>query len=124
MNSFFLMRAKPLVQDLPTMKLRELPGWTDIAHKLKGLYKLETSKGGGPEPYAPMSMVKLMQLGQWHGLSDTQLEHALKARLDFMVFTGFELGDGSFPDATTICRFRNRLVTAKLDHVLLRRINV
>nr|WP_255719343.1 transposase [Pelomonas sp. P8] len=65
-----------------------------------------------------------MLLGQWHGLSDTQLEHALKVRLDFMVFTGFEPGDGSFPDATTICRFRNRLVTAKLDQVLLRRVNV
>jgi IS5 family transposase len=69
-------------------------------------------------------MFKLMLLGQWHGLSDTQLEHALKVRLDFMVFTGFEPGDGSFPDATTICRFRNRLVTAKLDQVLLRRVNV
>jgi IS5 family transposase len=52
------------------------------------------------------------------------LEHALKVRLDFMVFTGFEPGDGSFPDATTICRFRNRLVAAMLDQVLLRRVNL
>jgi len=124
MNSFFLMGAKPLVQGSPTMKLHELLDWADIAHKRKGLCKRETSKGGGPEPYAPLSMFKLMLLGQWHSLSDTQLEHALKVRLDFMVFTGFEPGDGSFPDATTICRFRNRLVTAKLDQVLLRRINV
>lgn len=42
------------------------------------------------EPYAPLAMFKLMLLGQWHGLSDTQLEHALKVRLDFMVVTGFE----------------------------------
>lgn len=27
------------------------------------------------------------------------------------------------PDATTICRFRNRLVTAELDKVLLRVVN-
>lgn len=38
-----------------------------------------------------------------------------------MVFTGFEPGE-PFPDATTICRFRNRLVQAKLDQVLLKRI--
>lgn len=41
-----------------------------------------------------------------------------------MVFTGFESGDGGFPDAITICRFRNCLVTAKLDQVLLRRVNL
>jgi IS5 family transposase len=123
MESFFLMGAKPLVQDSPTMKLHELLDWADIAHKLKGLYKREQTHGGGPEPYAPLSMFKLMLLGQWHGLSDTQLEQALKVRLDFMVFTGFEPAAGVFPDATTICRFRNRLVAAKLDQVLLRRIN-
>jgi transposase, IS5 family len=32
-----------------------------------------------------------------------------------MVFTGFEPSDGSFPNATTICRLRYRLVTAKLE---------
>ena len=124
MDSFFLIGAKPLVQDSPTMRLHELLDWAEIAHKLRGLYKREATHGGGPEPYAALGMFKLMLLGQWHGLSDTQLEHALKVRLDFMVFTGFEPGQGSFPDATTICRFRNRLVVARLDQVLLRRVNV
>jgi len=123
MESFFLLGAKPLVQESPTMKLHELLDWQDISHKLKGLYKREQSHAGGPEPYAALSMFKLMLLGQWHGLSDAQLEQALKVRLDFMVFTGFEPAEGAFPDATTICRFRNRLVAAKLDQVLLRRIN-
>lgn len=57
-------------------------------------------------------MFKLMLLGQWHNLSDPQLEQALKMRVDFMVFTGFEPAAGGMRDATTICRFRNRLVTA------------
>lgn len=99
------------------MKLHELLDWVVVAHKLTGLYKCDTSKGGGPEPYAPQAMFKLVLLGQWHGLSDTQLGHALKVRLDFMVFTSFEPGDGSFPDVTAICCFRIRLVTAKLDQV-------
>ncbi|MFN3860216.1 MAG: hypothetical protein ACK4R2_01950 [Roseateles sp.] len=44
MDSFFLMGAKPLVQDSPTMKLHELLDWDEIAHKLKGLYKREATR--------------------------------------------------------------------------------
>lgn len=115
MDSLLLMGARTLVQDSPTMRLHELIDWVDIAHKLKGLYKREASHGGGPEPYSPLAMFKLMLLGQWHKLSDPQLEQALKLRIDFKVFAGFEPSAGSFPDAATICRFRTRLVTAKLD---------
>jgi IS5 family transposase len=115
--------ARRLAKDAPSMKLHELIDWDDIAHKLKGLYKREASHGGGPQPYEPLSMFKLMLLGHWHNLSDPQLEQALKMRIDFMVFTGLEPTAGEMPDATTICRFRNRLGTAKLDQVLLRRIN-
>lgn len=121
-----MLEARPLVQDSPTMRLHELIDWADIAHKLKGLYKREATRGGGPEPYEPLAMFKAMLLGQWHNLSDSQLEQALRVRIDFMVFTGFEPvfgAKGNFPDATTLCRFRNRLVEAKLDQVLLRRIN-
>lgn len=79
MPSFFLLGARPMVKDAPTMKLHEVLDWNDIAHKLKGLYRREITRGGGPEPYyAPLSMFKLMLLGQWHGLSDAQLEQALK----------------------------------------------
>ena len=70
----------------------------------------------------PALVDDIRRLLRRHGLSDAQLEQALKVRIDFMVFTGFEPGD-PFPDATTICRFRNRLVAAKLDQVLLKRIN-
>ena len=68
-------------------------------------------------------MFKLVLLGQWHGLSDAQLEQALRMRLDFMVFTSFEPSAGELPDASTICRFRNRLVNAQLDQKLLVLIN-
>lgn len=71
----------------------------------------------------PLSMFKLVLLGQWHGLSGAQLEQALKVRLDVMVFTDFEPAAGDLPDASTICRFRGRLVKAGLDQKLLRLIN-
>lgn len=123
MDTFFMTDARRLAKDTQSMKLHDLIDWDEIAHKLKGLYKREATHGGGPVPYEPLSMFKLMLLGQWHNLSDPQLEQALRMRIDFMVFTGFEPTAGEMPDATTICRFRNRLVAAKLDQVLLRRIN-
>ena len=43
MDSFFLMGARPLVQDSPSMKLHELLDWHSIAGHLKGLYKREKS---------------------------------------------------------------------------------
>ena len=75
MLSFFLLGVLPQVQETPTMKLHALLDWNDISHKLKGLYRREETQGGGPTPYDPLSMFKAMLLGQWHGLSDTQLEH-------------------------------------------------
>jgi IS5 family transposase len=123
MDSFFLMDARALVQSSPSMKLHELLNWQAIAAQLKGLYQREISGAGGPEPYCPLGMFKLMLLGQWHGLSDAQLEQALRVRLDFMVFSGFEPSAGELPDASTLYRFRNRLVKAELDQKLLTLIN-
>jgi IS5 family transposase len=67
-------------------------------------------------------MFKTLLLGQWHNLSDSELEEALRVRLDFMLFCGFELHD-AVPDATTLCRFRNRLVKAKKLASLLHEVN-
>ncbi len=117
------MGAKPLFEDSPIWKLHQLIDREAVSRKLKNLYRREESQGGDPEPYAPLSMFKVMLLGQWHGLSDAHLEQALKVRIDFLVFTGFEPAAGEFPHARTICRFRNRLVSAKLDQVLLQSIN-
>ena len=125
MNSetFFMQGIMPLVVKSPVWHLHQLLDWQAIERKLVGLYQREISRAGGPIPYSPLSMFKLMLLGQWHNLSDPQLEHTLKVRVDFMAFTGFEPDEQGFPDATTICRFRNRLVKAQLDTVLLHLIN-
>jgi IS5 family transposase len=62
-----------------------------------------------PQGYDPLILFKCLLIGQWHGLSDPELERALKVRLDFMVFCGLGL-HASVPDETTHCRFRNALV--------------
>ena len=69
-----------------------------------------------------MKVLKALVLGQWYSLSDVALEESLRVRLDFMVFTGFEMLD-SVPDATTLCRFRNKLISQNLYKKLLSDIN-
>lgn len=67
-------------------------------------------------------MFKAILLGQWHTLSDPELEEALSVRIDFMIFTGFELDD-DIPDSTTLCRFRNILIHQGLDKKLFKELN-
>ncbi|MEK7779250.1 MAG: transposase [Pseudomonadota bacterium] len=47
------------------------------------------------------------------------MEQALCVRIDFLQFCGLSLSD-AIPDKTTLCRFRNRLVTSdRLDDLLI-----
>ena len=46
-------------------------------------------------------------LGQWHSLSDPELEHSLITRIDFNLFCRFD--ELSIPDYSTLCRYRNWL---------------
>ena len=77
---------------------------------------------GGPTGYNPLKMFKAILLGQWHNLSDPGLEESLRVRLDFMAFTGFEMGS-AIPDETTLCRFRNKLMALKRDKKRFRMLN-
>ncbi len=81
--------------------------WECLRHWLKGIHRNEEHREGMPA-YDSLMMLKAILLGQWHSLSDPELERCLRTRLDFMLFTGFGL-DGKVPDETTLCRFRNQL---------------
>ncbi len=109
-------------QNNQLIKLNQLIDWSKLRRHLKGLHKNEENFQGGPEAYDPVMMFKLVLLGQWHSLSDKQLEESLRVRLDFMLFTGFEVGE-DMPDETTLCRFRNKLIDKKLDKKLFKMIN-
>jgi transposase, IS5 family len=78
----------------------------------KLLQKLEPDAAGRP-PFDPLLMFKALLLQQWYALSDAQLEEALNDRVSFRRFVGLGL-EADAPDHTTLCRFRNRLVEAKL----------
>jgi IS5 family transposase len=76
--------------------------------------------GYGPQGYHPLSLFKALILQVWHSLSDPGLEEALRVRLDFMAFTGFE---SDIPDETTFCRFRGLLNEQGLWQKLLDEVN-
>ena len=59
--------------------------------------------------------------GQWHSLSDPELEHSLITRIDFNLFCRFD--ELSIPDYITLCRYRNWLAQDDTLSELLKLIN-
>ncbi|EOC70050.1 hypothetical protein NM3164_1994 [Neisseria meningitidis NM3164] len=69
----------------------------------------------------PCVHVKAVLLGQWHSLSDPELEHSLITRIDFNLFCRFD--ELSIPDYSTLCRYRNWLAQDDTLSELLKLIN-
>jgi len=123
MTTFFSFGTeKRIKKENVLLKLKHLINWDNIAMHLKGFYKKDIEDKGGTRPYDPTRMFKAILLGQWYDLSDPALEEALSLRIDFMMFTDIELSEDC-PDETTICRFRNKLISLGLDKKLFKEIN-
>ena len=98
-------------------KLDKLINWDKI-EKILGDVHSDLGRTG----YDVVQLLKCLLLQSWHSLSDPGLEEALCVRLDFMVFTGFSIGE-KLPDETTFCRFRNKLIAQNKYEKLLSEIN-
>ena len=94
-------------------RLTELVKWYRFEKLLGGLRQ----EGPGRPGYKPVLMFKALLLQSLYGLSDPELEEALCDRLSFRRFVGLGLEDEA-PDHSTICRFRNRLIEARLLEAL------
>lgn len=104
-------------------KLSKILDWSLLKDKLSTLdNRVNNASKGGRPPYDNLSMFKLLLLGQWHSLSDPELEYALRIRLDFLSFCDFDITD-NVPDETTICRYRNKLIDLGILEELLSDIN-
>lgn len=79
----------------------------------KILGRLRDDGGAGRPAYPPLVMFKALLLQSLYGLSDAELEDALCDRLSFKRFVGLAL-DAHVPDHSTLCRFRNLLVSEGL----------
>lgn len=90
-------------------RLTELVRWYRF-DKLLGRLR---DDGPGRAAWPPLLMFKALLLASLYGLSDAELEEALKDRLSFRRFVGLSLED-AVPDHTVICRFRNLLIREDL----------
>lgn len=104
-------------------KLSQIIDWPRFDKYLSKVRKSEVSRSaGGRKHYDNLAMFKLILLGQWNSMSDPELEYAIRIRLDFISFCGFDI-TRDVPDETTICRFRNKLIEKNLLEKLLNEVN-
>ena len=92
--------------------------WSEIERLLSSIY---ASKTGRPS-YPLLTLFRGLLLGIWYRLSDVQLAQCLYRDLLFRKFCRLELG-GEVPEASTLGRFRTRLVEQGLWDRLLAEIN-
>ena len=109
------------VAELPTWKLDQVIDWQPIEQYLNRQRTRYLRDHRGRPAYPLLSMFKAVLLGQWHSLSDPELEHSLITRIDFSLFCSFD--ELSIPDYSTLCRYRNWLAQDDTLSELLELIN-
>ena len=92
--------------------------WSEIEMLLSSIYAGTT----GRPSYPLLSLFRSLMLGIWYELSDRELAQCLFRDLLFRKFCRFELG-GDVPEASTLGRFRSKLVEHELWDRLLGEIN-
>jgi len=102
-------------------KIDAIIDWKPIVDLVETGLRKHRKSNAGRKGFDTLKHIKALLLGQWHSLSDPGLEQALKIRLDFIKFCDF--GINETPDETTLCKFRNKLITKQLLEPLLEEIN-
>lgn len=125
MSSFLIHEAEALLRKhidrYPLLKIDTLLDWKRIEKRLSEQKTPHLREQGGRPAYPVIPMFKAIVPGQWHSLSDPELERALITRLDFILFCRFERLTP--PDHSTLCRFRNQLAQDNILEKLLDDIN-
>jgi IS5 family transposase len=104
----FIENAKTRLASEPVLRIAELIDWQSVENTMQAEYWRDFFRKGGRVPYDHRAMFRALLLSRWHGLSYPKLERALRVRLDFLIFCGFDAG-GKLPDACTLNRFQARL---------------
>ena len=116
MSTFFRQTAQAMIAKhidrFPLLKLNQVIDWQPIEQYLNRQKNRYLRDHRGRPAYPLLSMFKAVLLGQWHSLSDPELEHSLITRIDFNLFCRFD--ELSIPDYSTLCRYRAGLDN-KLD---------
>ena len=109
------------IDRFPLLKLDQVIDWQPIEQYLNRQRTRYVRDHRGRTAYPLLSMFKAVLLGQWHSLSDPELEHSLITRIDFNLFCRFD--ELSIPDYSTLCRYRNWLAQDDTLSELLELIN-
>ncbi|MCD2176202.1 IS5 family transposase [Rhizobium sp. C4] len=94
-------------------RLERLSGLVKWYRFEKLLARVRDEASAGRPAYPPLVMFRALLLQSLYGLSDKELEEALLDRLSFKRFVGLAL-DEQVPDHSTLCRYRNLLISAGL----------
>ena len=125
MSTFFQQTAQAMIAKhidrFPLLKLDQVIDWQPIEQYLNRQKTRYLRDHRGRPAYPLLSMFKAVLLGQWHSLSDPELEHSLITRIDFNLFCRFD--ELSIPDYSTLCRYRNWLAQDDTLSELLELIN-
>jgi IS5 family transposase len=95
--------------------------WTPIRKIIETAYTKGCKSTGRPG-YDSLVPFKTELVRTWYDLSDGEVEDQVNDRLSFSHFVGLGMDDTA-PDSTTVCRFRNILVSADLYDRVLNEIN-
>ena len=96
MGTFFRQTAQAMIAKhidrFPLLKLDQVIDWQPIEQYLNRQRTRYLRDHRGRPAYPLLSMFKAVLLGQWHSLSDPELEYSLITRIDFNLFCRFEHG--------------------------------
>ncbi len=92
-------------------KIEKLVDWNAFRPIIQPMYTNQTPRGGRPN-VDPVTMMKLLVLQAWYGLSDPELERQVADRISFRHFLGFP---EKVPDYSTVWQFRERLAETGRD---------
>ncbi|MCE9737863.1 IS5 family transposase [Neisseria meningitidis] len=94
MSTFFRQTAQAMIAKhidrFPLLKLDQVIDWQPIEQYLNRQRTRYLRDHRGRPAYPLLSMFKAVLLGQWHSLSDPELEHSLITRIDFNLFCRFD----------------------------------
>ena len=109
------------IDRFPLLKLDQVIDWQPIEQYLNRQRTRYLRDHRVRPAYPLLSMFKAVLLGQWHSLSDPELEYSLITRIDFNLFCRFD--ELSIPDYSTLCRYRNWLAQDDTLSELFKLIN-
>ncbi len=94
MSTFFQQTAQAMIAKhidrFPLLKLDQVIDWQPIEQYLNRQRTRYLRDHRGRPAYPLLPMFKAVLLGQWHSLSDPELEHSLITRIDFNLFCRFD----------------------------------